>query len=631
MIRNLTIAQRLVALLAVGSAFILALVVGFAATQHRAENAAGDLGAEILDREIQAKLEVATHSMALTLAQMRKDAPDEEAFLAQARAALQDLRFEEDKSGYFYVYRGTAPVVHPTKPKLVGKDLGDKKDARGNYFVRERAKMIAADGRAVLRYSFSKPGGGESLKLAYAERIPGTDLLVGTGAYLDNVEADRARVRAAIADIGVEGFLWVLLPLVLVGAAVLLPLGVLLARSITRPLKQTVQAMEDIATGHGDLTQRLDESGEDEIAQLGRAFNGFLGNLTQIIRSIASSSEELAGSATTLTDSSTRMADAARNMRARSESTSKAMKDVNGRVQSIATNTDTSSVQISNVAGTTQQLSGNAIEVAAGSKQVSSEIGTIAAAMEELAASFQEVAQSCQTSAQVGEQSSTRVHEAVQHLDKLQEAAGQVERIVDLINDVADQTNLLALNATIEAASAGDAGRGFAVVANEVKTLAQETAKATQDIAQYVAHMMGATKTSSEMMCDVAAHTDELRQLTNTIAAASEEQTMTIRELTQNVNLGATAVDDVMRRLSEISGGVEGLADSNQVLAEGTTEMASAARSMASRTTEVANDVDVLMTETDRAAREIEGVDQIARRLGDNAAGLQRLVAGFKM
>lgn len=630
LVRNLTISQRLLTLLLVGSAFVLLLLAGFGFTSRQAEIAAGDLGAEILDKEVRAKLETATHAMAHTLAQIRAESADEATFVRRATSLLQDLRYEEDNSGYFYVYRGTVPVVHPIKPKNVGKDLAGKTDARGNPFVRKRAEMIAKDGRATLEYFFTKPGGGEAMKLAYAERIPGTDFLVGTGAYLDNVEASRAQIRSAISEASTEGLLWVLLPLLLIGAAAVLPLSVSLSRSITRPLQDTVDAMEGIATGDADLTLRLAEDGADEIAQLGSAFNRFANNLSAMIRKVADSSTLLSESASTLATSSGRISDVARGMRTRTESTARAMQDVNERVQAIASTTEVSSSELSSVASTTEQLSGHAIQVASGSQRASDEISTVAAAIEQLGASFDEVAASCQTSASVGEQSATQVGLAVEQLRELQEAASSIGGMVDLINDVADQTSLLALNATIEAASAGEAGRGFAVVAGEVKILAQETAKATKDITAYVERMQAATGRSSKMMTEVATHTDELRRLTNTIAAAAEEQTMAIREVSQSVSLGASAVENVKQGISDISGGVDGLADNNNKLAAGTSDMATAARSMAARATEVANDVDVIMGESDTTAQEIEGVDRIAQDLKTQASGLQRIVAGFK-
>lgn len=146
-----------------------------------------------------AKLEAATHSMAVAMGEALKGM-DEAAQAKNLRRYLRDIRYEGDKSGYFYAYKGTLNIALAPNPALEGQDLGDRKDVNGVYYVREMARLAQQESKGFVNLVFPKPGMGDQPKLNYVEAIPGTPFYLGTGVYLDNVATEKGRLDAAFEE-----------------------------------------------------------------------------------------------------------------------------------------------------------------------------------------------------------------------------------------------------------------------------------------------------------------------------------------------------------------------------------------------------------------------------------------------
>lgn len=293
MLRNLTIAKRIGLMLAVTLGFIGLLLVGMVLAFGEAKHAAAEVSVQtaVADR-----LEVSTRGVAAALAVQLEGVEDPAERVQIARASVRRIRYGEDDAGYFFVLRGTTFVAHAVKPELDGVDMREEADADGVPFVVELEKAARAGGGFV-RYVFDKPGSGLTPKLAYAALIPGTDLALATGVYLDDVASLEATVGAQLEQ-SMQGALGtVLLPTLLLLVLVVIPLSVLVARSVVTPLSEAKAAMRDIAEGDADLTRQLDERGRDEVAELARAFNLFVRNLSEVIREVGSSSGSMTSSA----------------------------------------------------------------------------------------------------------------------------------------------------------------------------------------------------------------------------------------------------------------------------------------------------------------------------------------------
>jgi methyl-accepting chemotaxis protein len=259
-------------------------------------------------------------------------------------------------------------------------------------------------------------------------------------------------------------------------------------------------------------------------------------------------------------------------------------------IASVAQNAAALSSASEELAANSQQMVSNAEEtaaqagvVSAAAEQVSKNVQTVATGTEEMSASIKEIAKNAQDAAKVAAVAVKAAETTNATVSKLGESSAEIGKVIKVITSIAQQTNLLALNATIEAARAGEAGKGFAVVANEVKELAKETAKATEDISQKIEAIQGATKSAVQAIAEISGIINKINDYQNTIASAVEEQTATTNEITRNVAEAAKGSSEI---------------------AENITGVATAAKS----TTSGANDTKKASAELSRMAAELQSI-----------------------
>jgi methyl-accepting chemotaxis protein len=302
-----------------------------------------------------------------------------------------------------------------------------------------------------------------------------------------------------------------------VGIFLGLVLAIVITRMIVKPINRTVNMIKDIAQGEGDLTKRLDASAKDEIGDLARWFNTFVEKLQGIIKQIAGNAKTLAGSSTELSATANQLASGAEE----------------------TTN------QSGTVASAAEQMAANMNNMAAATEQMTTNVKTVAAATEEMTASISEIAKNAEQASTVAGNAATMAQSSNETIGQLGNAADEIGKVIQVIQDIAEQTNLLALNATIEAARAGDAGKGFAVVATEVKELAKQTAEATEDIRGKIEGIQSSTGLAVKSIGSISEVIQQVNEISRTIASAVEEQSVTTKEIAQNVAQTSSAAETV--------------------------------------------------------------------------------------
>jgi methyl-accepting chemotaxis protein len=205
------------------------------------------------------------------------------------------------------------------------------------------------------------------------------------------------------------------------------------------------------------------------------------------------------------------------------------------------------------MAGNAEETATQANVVSAASEQVSRNVSTVASGAEQMQASIREIAKNSNEAARVAKNAVNVAHSTNETVTKLGESSQEIGNVIKVITSIAQQTNLLALNATIEAARAGEAGKGFAVVANEVKELAKQTAKATEEIGQKIEAIQSDTKGAVSAIAEIGTIINQINDISNSIASAVEEQTVTTNEIGRNVNEAARGTGDIAKNISGVA------------------------------------------------------------------------------
>ncbi|MBF0102277.1 MAG: methyl-accepting chemotaxis protein [Desulfobacterales bacterium] len=321
----------------------------------------------------------------------------------------------------------------------------------------------------------------------------------------------------------------------------------------SKPLNSTIDMLKNIAEGEGDLTRRMPIVSKDEVGDVCHWFNVFITNLQEIIQRLGQGIQNLGESANELMKISDDLDEKSNLMQDRSKSATQAIEYTDQTIQNMAASAEEVSQQVTSVAESSIMVSQNLKQVESASTDVSKSVNMVAGAIEEMFATLNEVSKNTSRCVNVTQQATETAAMSSSIMNKLGIAAKEIGAVVDLIKGIASQTNLLALNATIEATSAGDAGKGFAVVANEVKELARQTAKATEDIRGKIQGMQKNTDSAINAIQSISQVIVEINSIMGTIAASVEEQTVTTNEIAKNIGQTADSASSVSENVQKIA------------------------------------------------------------------------------
>ena len=436
-----------------------------------------------------------------------------EAAQKQALSVVRGLRY--DQNDYFWINDLTpVMIMHPANPKLDGQNLSAIRDPDGFAIFNEFVTLAKAKGVGMVDYRWPKPGAAEPVaKTSYIQLFEPWGWIIGSGVYVDDVQAQfRGQVwKASLIGLGI--------------ALIMALLVVLIARSIVRPLQEAVHAMANLSSGESDLTRSLDTHGQDEVTQLSRHFNTFTAKLRQVVSQLQVCANALAQSSAELGNNASQAHDRSQQQSQQMELVATAINEVTYGVQDVAKNAEHAASEMRDAQTQAEQ---GQVNIDGSLQQIDALSGTIS--------------------------------QAVEVIRTLSTESTQIGGVLEVIRSIAEQTNLLALNAAIEAARAGEQGRGFAVVADEVRLLAQRTQKSTAEIQNMIERLQGHSEAAVKVISDshqasqltieqagqagaslnaIGQALRNLNGLNASIASATLQQAHVVEDINQNVTQAA--------------------------------------------------------------------------------------------
>lgn len=448
----------------------------------------------------------------------------------QAANLIHTLRFAGNNYLFVYNYNGVTEL-HGTRPDLEGKQRGSEVDAKGNAFIQQQIANAKAGG-GFTTYYFAKPGEDKTPyeKISYEAPFAPWDWVVSTGVYVDDI--DTAFYQRLISIGG--GILALIV--------VLCGVGVLFTRSITRPLNELSSDVRRLADGDLEVRVTMSER-KDEIGA--------------IARSVAYMRDKLADGRRLEEDQKHRDVADRQALERRSVIVDGFVEAMSDLSEAFARSSTEVADSAKNLSATAEETSRQAQSVAGAAEEASTNVQTVAAGAEELSASIQEIAKQVEHSSLIAREAAHEAETSARNIQSLSSSAQQIGEVIVLINNIAAQTNLLALNATIEAARAGEAGKGFAVVASEVKQLADQTAKATEEIGHKIGEVQSATGLAVDSISRIVKTIDTIQSTSQAIAGAVEEQGAATGEIAQNTQRAATGTTDVTQTIAGVGTAAE--------------------------------------------------------------------------
>jgi len=428
----------------------------------------------------------------------------------RAHKRIKSMRYG-DGDYFFIIDSHPKMVMHPIKPELDGKDLSENKDPKGKLLFIEMVKVTKDKGDGYVDYYWPKPGQQQPiLKISYVKLFKPWGWITGTGVYVEDIHAIMSKLRMTII------IAMVALTIILLGIA----FGV--GKIIVRPLRQSNEAIRQIAEGGGDLRKRIDVKSSDEIGQMAQNVNKMLDAYSVMIKSIITSADNVVATVGVLKEKSRKSVDGAQNQAKQASHIATAAEEMTQTITDIAKNASVAS-----------ETSAKAMETATKGKEVADgAVGSVGRVY-------------------------TSTVELASMIDKLNNRANEIGDIVTVIKDIADQTNLLALNAAIEAARAGEQGRGFAVVADEVRKLAERTIKATAEISGKISAVQTESEQTMKSMSDASSEvtkaTEYIRQVGESLNYIVEK----VQKVRDQITQIATAVEEQSAASEEVAGNIE--------------------------------------------------------------------------
>lgn len=563
------------------------------------------------DQETRHQVETAVSLLKAVHSRIEAGDLDAETGKKMAADLLRELRYGEE--GYFWAdtYDGVNVVLLGRPAE--GQNRIEAKDARGNEFIKMIIKA-GLSGGGYTEYWFPKMQDGEPLpKRSYSLAFEPFGWVIGTGAYIDTIDALAMERRQAMLRERLPRLTVVSLSL-LASIAISFFASLLLARRIARPIVAMHRSLRQIASGSGDLTARLAITSKDEVGEASRSFNEFVQTLSTMLASIRSAAghlSEIGGDlAANLVESAGAVNQITANiesMRARVENQSAGVTETASAIDQIAANLETLNRRI-------EEQSTSVTESSAAIEEMVANIGSMTRNVEHVEKEYRELIR-------VSDNGKTRINEVARRVAAIEGQSASLMEANSVISSIASQTNLLAMNAAIEAAHAGDAGRGFSVVADEIRKLAESAATQSKQVKSNIAAIRDSieavvsdskfAETAFDETLDMIKRIDALQSELKAAMMEQEEGSKQILEALTSINTVTAEVRDgsaqmtgsssaIRTEISALLGETQEIRQGMQEITAGTAEINTSLNEIASLGSRNKEYIDAVLAQTAR-------------------------------
>ncbi len=478
-------------------------------------------------------IDLVNTAYSLVQTQYDKSSADLEQGRERALELISNLRYDNGR-GYFWITDRQAPfphmLMHPIAPSLNGKKLDAKKydcamGKNQNLFT-AMVEVSASTGAGFVDYLWPDPISQKDTlpKLSYVKYFKPWDMLIGTGIYIDDIDAIVQKEASFLSILLNEELItntkWAAIIFLFFAVFTLLFL-----RIIAKKINHLVHSMQDISSGDADLTKELPDMGKDELGLTAKYFNSFLRSLKGILETILLKVDSLNNTSERFSEYSQKMTERTRQ--------------INDQVNKVNQNISTTSERILTLARETESFNS---QIKYSANQIIKANSISASVIEQ-----------CQKELSIVGQVKESSLMAIEKMESLEISSKEVSKVVGVIKEIANQTNLLALNASIEAASAGEAGKGFAVVAQEVKELAKQSANATEFISTRIEEMLNQATSSIEKIQEMTEQVSHLHLISQKTVDSSSEQQECMEQINDDINQTHQKAENITQTIGNYS------------------------------------------------------------------------------
>ena len=405
----------------------------------------------------------------------------------------------------------------------------------------------------------------------------------------------------------------------------------IIRKQIVGSLKNTIEILQDIAEGDGQLHKRLEIDSKDEIGEMAHWFNQFICKIEDIVINIQDKSLKLAENASNIAAISSQMDQKMREMREQSNTVASAVEQLNMNVTEVSKIAENMYADSKTSHESSQNVSGRMQTINTSLDKSQESISSIASSSEQMSAIINEIASNTEQTRSVSMDAVKVVDDATTQVEELSASSSEISKVIDLIAEISEQTKTLALNATIEAARAGAAGKGFAVVASEVKELARGTMEATESVRQTVEAMKSSTEKTVQEISRVKEIIAQISQMTNSVASAIEEQSSAVSQNSSDTQLTAELLKEVFDSIRESIEGVNSIANNVGLITSGAQDVSNNTGEAKNATTEVAQNLLCINDGINENSEGINNLSSSSKELAGFANELRVLVNQFEV